>query len=690
MGRKRPPSDFHDDDEPRIYRRADAPTPVVYDDEDEYFEEEYFEPEPPPKRRIWPYALVMLLIWGVLFGAIVWSHFVSDLPDVRNLTATAAPRDVTILDDHGRLVARRGLTQGAIVDATSLPAYVPNAFIAIEDRRFRHHFGIDPIGLGRASLRNMMAGHVVQGGSTLTQQLAKNLFLDPERTFDRKVQEAMLAVYLESRYSKDQILTLYLNRVYFGAGVFGVEAAAEKFFGKHANELSLTEAAMLAGSVKAPARYNPIADADASLARAAVVLQAMRETGFITEVEQRQAQTTRPRIVASNGTPQAGYFTDWVISQLNGIVGQDAQAVIVETSFDLGTQNMAERAVTQGLDAEGEKIHAGQAALVAMTPDGAIRAMVGGRSYAQSSFNRATDAVRQPGSAFKPFVYLTAFENGRSPDDIMHDGPINIRGWKPSDFDGKYKGDITLTEAFAESSNVIAAELTDQLGPKEVVATAKRLGITSPLEAVASLALGTSGVTPLELTGAYVPFANGGNGVAPFAILRVRSKAGKILYQHKPGGSGSVMSQANNSAMTKLMMQTVTTGTGKAARLAERPTAGKTGTTQDFHDAWFVGFTADLVTGVWVGNDNAAPMKKVTGGGLPARIFHAFMEDAEQGLPVRPLAGSEVLVADAGDAAAAPAVTEAAPAAEAAPPPVVAEKQQDPFEKILNSLFGGK
>jgi penicillin-binding protein 1A len=686
MGRKRPPSDF-DDDAPRIYRRAAAPTPIYDDDE-----EEYFEPEEPKRRRIWPYALVMLVVWGMMFGAIVWSHFISDLPDVRNLTATAAPRDVTILDDHGRLVARRGLTQGATVNVESLPTYLPNAFIAIEDRRFRHHFGIDPVGMGRAGLRNMMAGHVVQGGSTLTQQLAKNLFLDPGRTFDRKVQEAMLAVYLESRYSKNQILTLYLNRVYFGAGVFGIEAAAEKFFGKHASDLGLTEAAMLAGSVKAPARYNPIADADASLARARIVLQAMQETGFITEGARLQAQATRPRMVTSTGTPQAGYFTDWVISQLTGIVGQGDQAVTVETSFDLGTQDMAERAVAQGLDAEGEKIHAGQAALVAMTPDGAIRAMVGGRSYAQSSFNRATDAVRQPGSAFKPFVYLTAFENGRTPDDIMHDGPVNIRGWKPSDFEGKYKGDITLTEAFAESSNVVAAQLTDQLGPKEVAATARRLGITSPLEAVASLALGTSGVTPLELTGAYVPFANGGNGVAPFAIIRVRTRAGKILYQRKPGGLGAVMSQANNRAMTKLMVQTVTTGTGKSARLAERPTAGKTGTTQDFHDAWFVGFTADLVTGVWVGNDNAAPMKKVTGGGLPARIFRAFMEDAEGDLPVRPLVGSEVLVADAGEAAAAPVVADATPPPQAAQPPapVAAAQPQDPFEKILNSLFGGK
>ncbi len=660
----------------------------VYDDEEDDF-------EPPPRRkRIWPFALMMLLIWGVIFGAILWSHFLSDLPDVRNLLVAPSSRDITIMDDRGRMIARRGLTQGATVNVENLPAYVPNAFIAIEDRRFRSHFGIDPVGMARAGVENMMAGHVVQGGSTLTQQLAKNLFLDPGRTFDRKIQEAMLALYLESRYSKNQILTLYLNRVYFGAGVFGIEAASEKFFGKHASDLGLTEAAMLAGSVKAPARYNPIADADASLARAGIVLRAMQDTGFIDDAARAQAQATRPRIVSGTGTPESGYFTDWIVSQMNGILGQGADKgagpVIVETSFDLETQDLAERAVAQGLDAEGEKIHASQAALVAMTPDGAIRAMVGGRSYAQSAFNRAADAVRQPGSAFKPFVYLTAFEHGHTPDDIMHDGPVNIHGWKPSDFEGEYKGDITLTEAFAESSNVVSAQLTDQLGPKEVAATAHRLGISSPLDTVPSLALGTSGVTPLELTGAYVPFANGGNGVIPFAIIKVSTKAGKILYERKPGGLGAVMSPANNAAMTRLMVQTVLTGTGKAARLAERPTAGKTGTTQDFHDAWFVGFTADLVTGVWVGNDNAAPMKKATGGGVPAHIFHAFMEGAEQNLPARPLVGS-ALVADAGDVPAQE-VAAAAPVLEAAPPPapVAAAKQPDSFEKILNSLFGGK
>ncbi|HEX2759132.1 MAG TPA: PBP1A family penicillin-binding protein, partial [Rhizomicrobium sp.] len=586
----------------------------------------------------------------------------------------------------GRLIARRGLTQGDSVKVESLPRYVPDAFIAIEDRRFRDHFGIDPIGLARAGIVNALAGHVVQGGSTLTQQLAKNLFLSPSRTFDRKIQEAMLAMSLEAHYSKNQILTLYLNRVYFGAGVFGIEAAAEKFFGKHADQLSLTEAAMLAGSVKAPARYNPISDSDASLARAATVLRAMRDVGFIDEATRLAAQGTRPRILKNSGTPDSGYFADWVLSHLDEYLGANKEPVIVETSFDLQVQTMAEHAVAHLMDSEGIRIGASQAALVAMTPDGAVRAMVGGRSYAASSFNRATDAERQPGSAFKPFVYLAAFEHGHTPDDIMHDGPVDIHGWKPSDFEGEYQGDITLTQAFAESSNVIAAQLTDEVGAKQVAATARRLGIKSPLAEVSSLALGTSDVTPLELTGAYAAFANGGTGVSPFAIVSIRTKAGKVLYRRKPGDGTAVMSPQNNAAMTKLMVETVTSGTGKTARLAERPSAGKTGTTQDSHDAWFVGFTADLVCGVWVGNDNAAPMHKTkgltaTGGGVPAHIFHAFMEDAEQGLPVQPLAGTNLV------AEAAPMPDETAPT-----PATVATdttKEPDAIDRILAGLFGG-
>ena len=641
------------------------------------------EGAPAPKRKAnWPYALVMLLAWGVIFTAVFFSHFFSALPDVRNLMVTGPSQDVTILDDHRRLIARRGLTQGAMVKVAALPAYVPNAFIAIEDRRFRQHPGIDPIGLMRAGMENMMAGHVVQGGSTLTQQLAKNLFLSPGRTYDRKMQEAMLALNLEWRYSKDEILTLYLNRVYFGAGVFGIEAAAEKFFGKHADQLTLTEAAMLAGSVKAPTRYNALVDPDASLARAQLVLKAMGEAGFIDPSTRATAQSTRPRILQGNGTPESGYFADWVLAHLHQFTGNSTEPVIVETSFDLETQALAEHALAQGLDEDGARLHASQAALVAMTPDGAIRAMVGGRSYSQSNFNRASEAVRQPGSAFKPFVYLAAFEHGHAPDDIMHDGPVDIHGWKPADFEGEYQGDIPLIQAFAESSNSVAAQLTAEVGPKEVAQTARRLGIASPLAEVSSLALGTSGVTPLELTGAYVPFANGGTGVTPFAILTIQTRSGKVLYRHKTDDKGAVMSALNNRQMTRLMVETVATGTGKAARLDERPSAGKTGTTQDFHDAWFVGFTADLVCGVWMGNDNNAAMKKATGGGVPAHIFHNFMEAAEQNLPIRPLIGATVL-AEANQPAAP---TLSAPET---PPTAPQASKPDAFERILNGLFGG-
>ncbi|MEI9990290.1 MAG: PBP1A family penicillin-binding protein [Rhizomicrobium sp.] len=640
-------------------------------------------PQKPRRRRAWPYAVMLLIAWGGIFGAVFWSHFLSDLPDTTKLMVAGSSHDVTVLDVQGRLIARRGLTQGDRIDVSLLPSYVPNAFIAIEDRRFRSHLGIDPIGLARAAFENMNAGHVRQGGSTLTQQLAKNLFLSPSRTFERKLQEAMLALYLESRYSKDQILTLYLNRVYFGAGVYGIEAAAQRFFGKHAQQLTLPEAAMLAGSVKAPARFNPLADTDASMQRATVVLQAMVESGFIDAKTRADAEATRPRIVRGSGTPGSGYFADWVLSRLSGYIGDNDDSLIVETTFDLDAQALAERAVAQGLAADGDKLHASQGVLVAMTPDGAIRAMVGGRSYEASSFNRATDALRQPGSAFKPFVYLTAFEHGRTPDDVMNDGPVDIHGWKPQDYEGHFEGPMSLEHAFAKSSNSVAAQLAQEVGPATVVRTARRLGISSPLEAVASLALGTSGVSPLELTGAYVPFANGGHGVNAFAIARIKTRSGTVLYERKGSGLGEVMSPLSNQQMTRLMVETVTTGTGKAARLDGRPTAGKTGTTQDFHDAWFVGFTADLVCGVWIGNDDNAPMEKATGGTLPAKIFHNFMEAAEAGLPVKPLPGALGAVA-ATDMPAVPPDATTAPAPDAPD----ADKKPGTIEDLINNIFG--
>ncbi|HUO99822.1 MAG TPA: PBP1A family penicillin-binding protein [Rhizomicrobium sp.] len=619
------------------------------------------ELSPRPRRKVvWPYAVVLVLAWGTIFGGIFFSRFLSDLPDVGSLLTNGPSHDVTILDDKGRLIARRGLTKSVMVDVSTLPAYVPDAFIAIEDRRFRDHIGIDLFGLVRAARENMMVGHVVQGGSTITQQLAKNLFLEPRRTFDRKIQEAMLALYLEYRYSKDQILTLYLNRVYFGAGVYGVEAAAERFFGKHASRLNLVEAAILAGSVKAPAKFNPLSDPDASHARAAVVLRAMQEAGFIDAATRIQAEATRTRIMRGTATPGSGYFADWVISQIPGYVGDAREALVVDTCLDLDKQALAERAVTAGLKEEGAKLDASQAVLVAMSPDGAVRAMVGGASYEQSPYNRAVDALRQPGSAFKPFVYLTAFEHGRQPTDMMDDGPVNIRGWRPEDYEGKYKGMISLADAFAISSNSVAVQLTAEVTPAAVAHTAKRLGIETPLQAFASLALGTSVVTPLELTTAYAPFANGGRGVSAYGIISIRTKSGRLLWQRKESDPDEVVAPERLAEMTQLMSGVVGYGTGKAARLDDRPSAGKTGTSQEFRDAWFVGFTADLVCGVWIGNDDNSPMNHATGGTLPARIFKSFMTDAEQGLPARPLAGQ--------------------PSAE--------QPATDTFQDLLNKLFG--
>jgi penicillin-binding protein 1A len=633
-------------------------------------------PKPPARRRrIWPYVLILFFAWGTIFGGIFFSRFLSELPDVNTLLTNGPSRDVTIYDHAHRLIARKGLTQGVLIEVNSLPAYVPNAFIAIEDRRFRSHFGVDPIGLTRAAVSNASAGRVVQGGSTLTQQLAKNLFLVPDRNFQRKIQEAMLALYLEYRYSKDQILTLYLNRVYFGAGVYGIEAASQRFFGKHASELTLPEAAMLAGSVKAPARYNPMFDPDASHARAGVVLAAMQESGFIDQEVRRDAETTRARIVRGTGTPGSGYFADWVMSQLQGYVGDVPEAIVVETTFDIDAQAEAERAVAAGLREEGAKYNASQAVLVAMTPDGAVRAMVGGASYAQSPYNRATDAQRQPGSSFKPFVYLAAFEHGRKPADVMNDGPINIKGWQPEDYEGKYRGQVSLREAFAISSNSVAVQLTQEVGPRAVAHTAKRLGIETPLMAVSSLALGTSVVNPLEMTAAYAPFANGGVAASPYGIVSIKTKSGKLLWQRQAPAPTQVVAPDDLAAMTELMTDVVTYGTGKAARLDDRPAAGKTGTTQDYRDAWFVGFTADLVCGVWIGNDDNSAMIKATGGTLPARIFKSFMVGAEQGLPAKPLPGGTPLVAENAEQ----------PQQGDQPP---ADKKPDSFQQLLDKLFG--
>lgn len=643
---------------------------------------EYAESSPSKSRTRIRAALIAGSAWIALVLVTVFSYWISELPSTETVFVYQPGNDITLIDAKGRMIARRGLTQGESVPVGQLPAYVGNAFIAIEDRRFRSHFGIDPIGLVRAAFVDAVHGEFVQGGSTLTQQLAKNLFLTPNRTFRRKIEEAILAVFLEARYSKDQILSFYLNRVYFGAGVYGIEAASERYFNKPARQLTLPEAALLAGIVKAPSRYNPQNSPQAAMARASVVLAAMEEGHFIDHGQRLAAAKTRPKFAHSFGTPGAGYFVDYVISQLPGLVPSPKERLIVETTLDLDLQRNAENAVTGGLMREGGKLNASEGALVSVSQDGAVRALVGGSSYDESEFDRAVDAKRQPGSAFKPFVYLAALEHGHRPTDEVQDGPVTIGTWHPGNYEGEYEGEITLARALAHSSNSAAVQLTDEVGPDEVVSVAHRLGVSAALNPVPSLALGTSEVTPLELTAAYVPFANGGYGTTPYAVVRVRTESGKVLYQHQAGDPVRVMAPENDAFMTQMMLRTVTDGTGKAAALSGYAVAGKTGTSQDYRDAWFVGFSADYVTGVWIGNDNGSPMKKATGGGLPSRIFRNYMQPAEHGLPARDLVGLTIFA----DEENPPAQPDAIPEETAKP-----ESHDDDvltiFQNLLNRLF---
>ena len=650
------------------------------------------EDEAPRRRRGLRYTLIAGGVWAVFLAAIFGSYLLSDLPDTTNLLVYEPRNDVTLLDVEGRVIARRGLTHGDVIAVEQLPDHVAEAFIAIEDRRFYYHFGIDPIGLARALLYDIAHGAFIQGGSTITQQLAKNLFLKPERTFKRKYEEAILALKLERNYTKDQILTLYLNRIYFGAGVYGVEAAAQKFFSKSARDLTLVEAAILAGSVKAPSRYNPANDIETAMERAGIVLNAMERSGYLDERQVQEALATRPKVTAGMATPGAGYFVDYVITQIPAFIGRAGdvdERLIVETTLDLEVQAAAEQALAAGLEREGADLHASQGALVAMTPEGELRALVGGRSYDESEFNRATEAYRQPGSAFKPFVYLSALEHGWRPDDLVFDGPVSVGNWTPENYESAYEGEITLSYALAHSSNSAAVRLISSTGPEAVARTAQRLGITADLLEVPSLALGTSEVTPLELVTAYGAIANGGSGVIPFTVTRIATISGTILYERDGSGMGRVMSPQSNSELTQMMMRTVTEGTGRAASLGDRPVAGKTGTSQDYRDAWFVGFTAHYVCGVWIGNDDNSPMNRATGGGLPARVFQSFMETASRDLPPRRLPGVEYLLVASSDPAGSYA---SEPQFDAAPEyaPTMPEDGDGvvrAFRDLLNRLF---
>ena len=585
------------------------------------------------------YAGWVLGLWAVIGIAGLVAYHASQLPPIDQLSVPKRPPNIAILASDGSLLANRGETGGRVVGIKELPSYLPRAFVAIEDRRFYGHFGVDPVGILRAIGQNLTRRGVAQGGSTLTQQLAKNLFLTPERSASRKIQEAILALWLEHKYTKDELLELYLNRVYFGAGAYGVEAAAQRYFGKPAKSVSVAEAAMLGGLVQAPSRLAPNRNLPAAQARAAQVVAAMQELGFITAQDAKVALAQPARPASTRGGGSANYVADLVMDVLDDFVGTIEGDIIVQTTVDTTLQATAEKALVDELNAKGTRFNVGQGALVSMRPDGAIRALIGGRDYAQSQFNRATTAKRQPGSSFKPFVYLAAVERGATPDTVKEDAPIKIGNWQPENYSHRYEGPVTLRTALALSLNTVAVRLGQEVGAKTVVQTAQRLGITSPLQANGSIALGTSEVTPLEMVGAYGAFANGGTGVIPYVVAGVKGVDGKVLYKRGEGGLGRVIDPNAVGMMNAMMHETFVIGTAKKGDIPGWDLAGKTGTSQDFRDAWFIGYSGSLVTGIWLGNDDGEPTKKASGGNLPVEIWKTYMSVALKGQTPVPLPG---------------------------------------------------
>lgn len=567
--------------------------------------------------------------------------FAPRLQTTSDLYSVNRPVAFTFLDASGEEVGHRGAIVGERLHLSDMPAYLPAAFIAMEDRSFYSNEGISIRGLLRATIKNFRAGHVVAGGSTITQQTAKIVFLNPKRTYSRKFEELIDAATLQKSLGKTQILELYLNRIYLGSGAYGVDGAAHVYFGKSARDLTLSEAAMLATLTRAPTVFSPRRDLAAAQQRAARVLAAMVETGAITQAQADDAKA-HPAVIVDRSTVDArNFFLDTAADEAERLVDDSGQSatsdLVVHTTLLPKLEDAARRAVAKTLNARGRKLHASEAAVVLMKPDGAVAALIGGRDYDESSFNRATQARRQPGSAFKPFVYLAALENGISPSDERDDGPVDIDGWMPTNFGGRSYGTVTLTEALAHSINTITAGLAQEVGITTVVDAAHRCGITSALAPNASLALGTSEVSPIELTTAYATFASGGFRIYPYYVTEVDDASGRVLYKRKLPDLQRVVASHVNRDLTAMLYDVVIEGTGRSAALIGHEAAGKTGTTQDYHDAWFVGFTADYVAGVWVGNDDSSPMRSVTGGSLPAAIWHDVMTVAERNLPSTPL-----------------------------------------------------
>ncbi len=545
------------------------------------------------------------------------------MPNIEDAVSRTRQPFTTIVAENGNEIKSFGTVYSEVIRSEQLPQYVVDAIVSTEDRRFYSHFGFDVISFTRAMIANLCAGRYAQGGSTITQQVAKNLFLTNQKNLKRKVQELLLAFWLEKKFSKEQILTLYLNRVYLGSGTYGIEAASQRYFQKSSQDMNLLEAAVIAGMLKAPSRYNPIASQKRALDRASVVLKTMVETKSITNTQREKALKMRLGQEKSFTVENAGYFADWVYNDVNSYVGERGDDVYVMTTLDQNMQEEAAKILTRTLT-ENRNKNVSQGAIVVLDYEGAVKAMVGGANYSKSQFNRATQALRQPGSAFKPFVYLTALQKGFSREDKISDTPISINGWHPENADKKYYGDVSLEYALIKSLNLATIRLAQAISGNAIIRNARKMGISTTIQNTPSLALGTFEVKVIDLATAYASLANGGFSVWPYAIKEIYTRDGYQIYQRDRAEKMKILDDTSVSELTKMLTNVVNYGTGKRAQIPGFA-AGKTGTSQDNRDAWFVGFNDKYVTAVWLGNDNNSPMKGVSGANLPAEIWRKVM-----------------------------------------------------------------
>ncbi|MEL6476395.1 MAG: transglycosylase domain-containing protein [Pseudomonadota bacterium] len=589
-------------------------------------------------RVTWPFAAAIAMI---IAGTT--ALYYAELPSPDRLFDGRGTGSVTMLDRDGNVFAWRGEQYGGEVMADDVSPHLIHAVIAAEDKRYWQHIGLDPRGIARAMWENYKAGRLVQGGSTLTQQVAKNVFLTAERSLERKLKEVPMALALELKYTKEEILSIYLNRVYLGAGTYGFEAASRRYFGKSARGLNPAEAAMLAGLLRAPSRYAPTAGLERSQGRASVIIRLMQEQGYLTEQQTYQALATPAKLSQAAAARVGGAFADWVMETAPAYLAKDTtEDVTIATTFDPRAQRMAEEAVADVFARKVKKGSRAQAAVVVMDPSGAVRAVVGGHDDAAGQFNRATHARRQTGSAFKPIVYAAAMEAGMSPRDVMRDAPLTIKGWSPKNYGGGYAGPVSLTDALARSINTVAVRLSEQVGQDKVRALAGEMGVVSDLAPGPAIALGTSEATLMEMTGVYATIADRGRHKAPYGLreITLRGDGSPLLSQPQTPGV-AVLSQDSAGLLAHMMQQVVAEGTGKRARIDGWQVAGKTGTTQAARDAWFIGYTSAYVVGVWMGNDDNTPLTGVTGGGLPAEIWHEVMKRLVEGRAPEPIFSQE-------------------------------------------------